>query len=99
MAKARNFQDRQLLRSELLSLHEEVPSAKAVAHRPGAHAERVERVSKERVERDDLVDLAAPDVHVIRERVRELGRDRSDLPSDSAEIVEQACTLARKLGK
>ena len=63
--------------------------AHAVAHRAGADAHDVHRLPQERVEGDDLVHLAAADVHVVGERVRELGRERPDLPADPAEVVEQ----------
>ena len=43
--------------------------------------------------------LAAPDVHVVGERVRELGRDRPDLAADAAEVVEQPRPRDRQLGQ
>ena len=54
---------------------------------------------EERVERDDLVHLAAADVHVVGDGVGQLHRDRPDLAADAAEVVEESCPLARKLGK
>jgi hypothetical protein len=36
---------------------------------------------------------------VVCERVGELGCDRADLAADAPEIVEQACSVARKLGQ
>ena len=41
--------------------------------------------------------LAAPDVHVVGERIRELRRDRTDLAAHASEVVEQPCALGRKL--
>jgi len=41
--------------------------------------------------------LAAADVHVVGERVRELGRQGSDLAADTPEIVEQSRPVGRKL--
>ncbi len=73
--------------------------AGAVADRPGAHPHRVDRHLQEGVERDDLVHLAAPDVHVVGERVRELGPDRADLAAEPAEVVEQASSLRRELAE
>ena len=43
--------------------------------------------------------LAAPDVHVVGEGVRELHRDRPDLATDTAEVVEEPCALTRELWK
>ena len=78
---------------------EELARAEAVADGPGADAYGVGGNLQERVERDDLVHLAAADVHVVGERVRELHRDRADLAPDAAEVVEEPCPLARKLGE
>ncbi len=78
---------------------EELARAEAVAHRPGADAHRVCRYLEEGVERDDLVHLAAADVHVVGDGVRELHRDRPDLAAHAAEVVEEACPLAWKLGE
>jgi hypothetical protein len=69
----------------------------AVADRPGADADDVDRLLQERVERDDLVHLAAADVHVVGQRVRELGRERADLAADPPEVVEQSRPVGRKL--
>ena len=41
--------------------------------------------------------LAAADVHVVRDRVGELHRDRPDLAAHAAKVVEQPGSLARKL--
>src|SRR5207244_11063402 len=71
----------------------------AIADRSGADRERVERLVEEGVEGEDLVHLAPANVHVVGERVGQVGGDGSDLPSDPAEIVEQAWAFARKLGK
>jgi hypothetical protein len=68
-----------------------------VADRPGADADDVDRLLQERVERDDLVHLAAADVHVVGQRVRELGRQRADLAADPPEVVEQSRPVGRKL--
>ena len=57
-------------------LREQLARAEAVADRAGADADGVDRHLEERVERDDLVHLAAADVHVVGERVGELRRDR-----------------------
>ena len=78
---------------------EQLARAEAVAHRPGADANRVGRYLQEGVERDDLVHLAAADVHVVGDGVRELHRDRPDLAAHAAEVVEEACPLAWKLGE
>jgi FdhD protein len=45
------------------------------------------------------VDLAAADVHVVGERVRELGSDRPHLPAHPAEVVQQFRALPRQLGQ
>jgi hypothetical protein len=45
------------------------------------------------------VHLAAADVHVVGERVRQLRRDRTDLTADPAEVLEQPRTVDRQLGK
>ena len=71
----------------------------AVADRPGADAHDVHRLLEERVERDDLVHLAAADVHPVGERVGELGRDRPDLAADPAEVVEQVRPLEGSSGR
>ena len=81
----------------LLLAREQVLCAQAVADRPDADADGVGRHAEEGVERDDLVHLAAADVHVVGERVRELGRDRADLAADAAEVVEQARPLDREV--
>jgi hypothetical protein len=60
----------------------------AVADRPGADADDVDGLLQERVERDDLVHLAAADVHVVGQRVRELGGERADVAADPPEVVE-----------
>ena len=73
------------------------PAAEAVADRPGADPHHVDGQPQIRVERQHLGDLAAADVHVVGERVRELGRHWPDVPADPAEVVEQAHTLAREL--
>ena len=78
---------------------EQLASPEAVAHRSGADANGVRRNLEERVERDDLVHLAAADVHVVGDRVGQLHRDRSHLAANASEIVEQAGSLARKLRK
>ena len=75
------------------------PRAHAVADRPGADAHDVHRLAQERVERDDLVHLAAADVHVVGDRVRELGGDRPDLAAHAAEVVEQPRPLDGQLGE
>ena len=41
--------------------------------------------------------LAAADVHVIRERIRVLLRDRADLAPDTPEVLEQASALERQI--
>ncbi len=76
---------------------EEVLRAHAVADRPDADAHRVRRHLEERVERDDLVHLAAADVHPVGDRVRELGRDRPDLAPDEARGC-RAGSCARSAG-
>ena len=73
--------------------------AHAVADGPGADADDVDRHAQERVERDDLVHLAAADVHVVGERVGELRRDRADLAPDPAEVVEQPRPRGRELSE
>ncbi len=75
---------------------QQLARARAVADGPRADADRVDGHLEERVERDDLVHLAAADVHVVGERVRELGPDRPDLAAQPAEVVEQARPLRRQ---
>ena len=41
--------------------------------------------------------LASADVHVVGERVRQLGRDRPHLTAHAPEVVEQPRALGRKL--
>jgi hypothetical protein len=45
------------------------------------------------------VHLAAPDVHVVGKRIRELRGDRADLAADAPEVVQQARPPLRQLGK
>ena len=78
---------------------EQLACAVAVADRPGADAGRLDRDLQERVEGDDLVHFPAADVHVVGERIRELGGDRADLAADASEVVEQARSLERQLRK
>ena len=99
MAEARHLDDRESLRRELLCLRQQLARTEAVAYRPGADAQCVERDLQERVERDDFVHLAAANVHVVGERVGKLGCDRPHLAADAPEIVEQARSLARELGQ
>ena len=73
-------------------LREDVAAAIAVADGPGAHSHRVHGHLQERVERDELVHLAAADVHVVGDGIREVGRDGADLAADAAEVVEEART-------
>ena len=72
---------------------EQVARPEAVADGPGADADCIDRYLQERVEGDDLVHLATPNVHVVGERVRELRRDRADLAPDTAEVVQEPCPL------
>ena len=81
----------------LLLPGQELLRAEAVADGPDADAHGVHRHLEERVEGDDLVHLAAADVHVVGERVRELGRQRADLAADAAEVVEEPRPLLREL--
>ena len=81
----------------LLLAREQVRGAQAVAHGADADADSIHRDAEERVEGGDLGNLAAPDVHVVGERVRELRRDRPDLAADAAEVVEQPRALDRQL--
>jgi hypothetical protein len=83
----------------LLLAREELLRPQAVAHGADAHANGVHRNFEERVEGHDLVDLAAANVHVVGERVGELGRERADLTADTAEVVEQPRPLLRQLGE
>ena len=69
----------------------------AVADGAGADADGVDRHLEEGVEGDDLVDVAAAQVHPVGERVGELRRDRPDLAPDAAEVVEQPRPLGRQL--
>ena len=69
--------------------------AEAVANRAGADPPDVRGHLQERVERDDLMHLAAANVHVVGERIGELRSDRTHLPPDPPEVVEQACSLVR----
>ena len=79
------------------ALLEQRAAAEAVADRPRADPDDVGRQAQVRVERGHLGHLAAADVHVVGERVRELGRDRAEVPADPAEVVEELRALARKL--
>jgi hypothetical protein len=72
------------------------PPTEAIADRPRADAHDVGGEAQVRVERDDLGDLAASDVHVVGERVGELRRHRADVAADPAEVVEQARPFERK---
>ena len=78
-------------------LGQELLGSQAVADRTDADADGIQRHAQERVERDDLMDLAAADVHVVGERVRELRRDGADLPPHAAQVVEQAGARGRQL--
>jgi hypothetical protein len=69
----------------------------AVADRSGADPEDVDRLLQERVEGHDLVHLAAADVHVVGQRIRELGRERADLTANAPEVVEQPRPVGREL--
>ena len=97
--EARHLDDRQRLRGELLSLRQQLARAEAVADGTRADAQRLERHAQERVEGGDLVHLAATDVHVVGERIGELGRDRPDLTPDASQVVEQASPLLRELSE
>ena len=83
--------------SLLLLPGEELLGPEAVAHRADADPDRVDRHAQEGVEGDHLVDLAAADVHVVGEGVRELGRDGADLPAHPAEVVQEARAVGGKL--
>ena len=61
------------------ALGEQLSRPRAVADRTGADAHRVHRHLQERVEGDDLVHVAAAQVHPVGERVGQLRRDRPDL--------------------
>src|SRR5215207_1398287 len=76
---------------------EDLVRAEAVADGADADANGVHRRVEERVEGHDLVDLASPDVHVVGDRVRQLGGDRADLAPDSPEIVEEPGARPREL--
>ena len=78
-------------------LVEQAARPRAVAHRPGAHAHRIDGNLEERVERDDLVHVAVAQVHPVGECVGELRRDRPDLAADATEVVEQPRALGRQL--
>jgi hypothetical protein len=78
---------------------EQLARSEAVADGAGADANGIGGYLQERVERDDLVHLAAPNVHVVGDRVGEVHRDRPDFAADAAEVVEQPGSLARKLGQ
>jgi hypothetical protein len=98
MAETLDAQHGHALHAFAFSLtREEISRAEAVANRADADAHGVDGHLEERVEGDDLVHLAAAHVHVVGERVRELGRDRADLAADAAEVVEQARPLLRQL--
>ena len=98
VAEALDAEDGDAVRLLLLA-REEVLGAEAVADRADADAHGVHRNLEERVERHDLVHLAAADVHVVGERVRELRGDRADLAADAPEVVQEARPLLRQLGK
>ena len=79
------------------AVREQLARAGAVADRARADAHGVDRHLQERVEGDDLVHVAAAQVHPVGERVGELGRDRPDLAAEAAEVVEQPRPLRRQL--
>jgi hypothetical protein len=81
----------------LLLARQELLRAEAIADRPDADTDGLHRDLQEGVEADDLVNFAAADVHVIGERVRELGRQGADLAPDAPEVIEQPLPLRRKL--
>ena len=83
----------------LLLAREEVLRAQAVADGADADAHGAHWHAQERIEGNDLVHLAAADVHVVGERVRELRGDRADLAADAPEVVQQPRPLLRQLGK
>ena len=78
-------------------VREQLARAGAVADGAGADAHGVHRDLQERVEGDDLVHVAAAQVHPVGEGVRELGGDRADLAANAAEVVEQPRPLRRQL--
>ena len=96
VAEARNLDHGNSALGAFLRPGEQVARAEAVADGAGAHANAVVRQLEVRVERDDLGHLAAADVHVVCERVGELGRHRPDAAADRAEVVEQLRALARQ---
>jgi len=79
------------------ALLEQRTAAEAVANRSRADPADVGRQAEVGVERGHLGHLSAADVHVVGELVRELGRDRAEVPADPAEVVEELRALARKL--
>jgi hypothetical protein len=78
---------------------EQLSGSVAVADRTGADARGLYGHLQKGVERDHLVHLAASNVHVVGERVRELRRDRADLTPYAPEVVEQVRSLDRQLRK
>ena len=77
-ARARSGRDRHLdhrhtVGRDLLCDGQQPVPAQARTHGPRAHPQRIERQAQERVQRDDLGHLSAPDPHVVGERVGELG--------------------------
>src|SRR5215204_3630478 len=72
----------------LLLAGEHIPRAQAIAHRADADTNRICGDVQERVKGDDFVDFATPDVHVIGNRIRKLGRDRPDIAANAPEVVE-----------
>src|SRR5204862_5663775 len=75
---------------------EELVRSEAIANGPRADARRLHRDTEIRVEGGDLVHLAAADVHVVGDRVRELRPDRADLAPNAAEVAEQVGPFPRK---
>ena len=96
VAETGDLDDGEPVLCAFLCLGEQVARAEAVANRAGAHPNAVVRQLEVRVERDDLRHLAAPDVHVVGERVGELGSHRPDATADRPEVVEQLGALARQ---
>ena len=95
MPEALNAKHRRSVCASLLG--EELLRAETVADGADADANGVHRHVEERVEGHDLVDLASPDVHVVRDRVRQLGGNRADLAPDAPEIVEEPGARPREL--
>ena len=98
MAETLDAEDGSAARLLLLTC-EQILRAQAIAYRSDTDPNRICRDVQERVKGDDLVDFSTPDVHVIGNRIRKLGRDRPDVAANAPEVVEEPRPVFRKLGE